>query len=587
MTRLKKLAKNLKPSVFISIALSRPVLVLVAVFTLIFSAYHLYYAQKVIPGVVIGNIAVGGMTYDRTVVAVSNISSKPQDLIVKHNSVHYVISPAGVGLEYDVAANIARAFEVGRTGNFLLDLKDKAAGLIGVLDVRTIYKYNDASLDTVFSKIRGETNKEGNNAAMVISGNSLTVVEAADGVKVDDDALYDKVVYAFDFLDFNPIALPVKDWKAKVKSADLTDIATEVEKLVFSPTKLVDGEKEWRLTPQQKLSFLTFGAQDGAKKYGFNARAFDSYIDTLSKEVNTMPKGKVTQTSGDRVVGFEIIQEGKRLNGKKFILDFKKAFFDTQPSVELTMEPYGALNDATDYGIFALLGEGKSKFTGSIPARVHNLSLAAERTSGILVPPGDTYSFNDSVGEISGNTGYDSAYIISNGRTILGEGGGVCQTSTTLFRAILNSGLPVIARYPHAYRVAYYELDQPVGLDASIFQPSLDLQFKNDTPNYVLVQASVDVADQSLSFKMYGTPDGRKVTVSQPVVTNQSPPPLPLYEDDPTLIKGVVRQVDFSAWGATATFTRTVEKDGKILYEDNFSSTYQPWRAIFKVGTKT
>ncbi|KKU56032.1 MAG: hypothetical protein UX79_C0037G0004 [candidate division WWE3 bacterium GW2011_GWB1_47_11] len=552
MTRLKKLAKNLKPSVFISIALSRPVLVLVAVFTLIFSAYHLYYAQKVIPGVVIGNIAVGGMTYDRTVVAVSNISSKPQDLIVKHNSVHYVISPAGVGLEYDVAANIARAFEVGRTGNFLLDLKDKAAGLIGVLDVRTIYKYNDASLDTVFSKIRGETNKEGNNAAMVISGNSLTVVEAADGVKVDDDALYDKVVYAFDFLDFNPIALPVKDWKAKVKSADLTDIVTEVEKLVFSPTKLVDGEKEWRLTPQQKLSFLTFGAQDGAKKYGFNARAFDSYIDTLSKEVNTMPKGKVTQTSGDRVVGFEIIQEGKRLNGKKFILDFKKAFFDTQPSVELTMEPYGALNDATDYGIFALLGEGKSKFTGSIPARVHNLSLAAERTSGILVPPGDTYSFNDSV-----------------------------------FRAILNSGLPVIARYPHAYRVAYYELDQPVGLDASIFQPSLDLQFKNDTPNYVLVQASVDVADQSLSFKMYGTPDGRKVTVSQPVVTNQSPPPLPLYEDDPTLAKGVVRQVDFSAWGATATFTRTVEKDGKILYEDNFSSTYQPWRAIFKVGTKT
>ena len=237
------------------------------------------------------------------------------------------------------------------------------------------------------------------------------------------------------------------------------------------------------------------------------------------------------------------------------------------------------------YGIFALLGEGKSKFTGSIPGRINNLTLAAQRTSGVLVPPGDIYSFNASIGEISAATGYDTAYIISNGRTVLGEGGGVCQTSTTLFRAILNAGLPIVERHPHAYRVGYYEIDSPVGIDASVYQPSLDLRFKNDTPNYVLIEAVWDLQEQSLTFRIYGTPDGRKVEMTEPVVIGQSAPPTPLYENDASLPKGTTWQVDFAAWGAQVSFKRTVTKGGKILYEDIFTSSYQPWRAIYKVGT--
>jgi len=76
------------------------------------------------------------------------------------------------------------------------------------------------------------------------------------------------------------------------------------------------------------------------------------------------------------------------------------------------------------------------------------------------------------------------------------------------------------------------------------------------------------------------------VEISEPVITNQTPPPAPLYEDDPTLKKGVVQQVDFAAWGASSVFTRTVKKGDTVLFTETFSSRYQPWRAIYKVGTK-
>jgi vancomycin resistance protein YoaR len=169
---------------------------------------------------------------------------------------------------------------------------------------------------------------------------------------------------------------------------------------------------------------------------------------------------------------------------------------------------------------------------------------------------------------------------------VLGEGGGVCQTSTTIFRAVLNAGLPVVMRYPHAYRVHYYEEDSKPGIDASIFQPTLDFQFKNDTPNYILVQSSVDVPNLAMSFKIYGTPDGRSVELTEPVITNQTAPPEPLRIDDPTLKKGVVVQSDWAAWGANVSFSRTVKRGGEVLHSETFNSRYQPWRAVYQVGTK-
>jgi vancomycin resistance protein YoaR len=241
--------------------------------------------------------------------------------------------------------------------------------------------------------------------------------------------------------------------------------------------------------------------------------------------------------------------------------------------------------DVNNLGIKELIGTGKSTFFHSIPGRVFNVNLAASRISGTLVGPGEEFSFVKAVGDISKTTGYQTAYIISEGRTVLGDGGGVCQVSTTTFRAALDAGLPITERKAHAYRVGYYEQDSPPGIDATVYYPTADLKFLNDTGNYILIQETVDTKNLSMKVEIYGTSDGRKSSLSKPRISNQSPPPPTMYVDDPTLPLGTMKQIDWSAWGAKVVFDYKVERNGENIYEKTFVSNYQPWQAVYLKGT--
>ncbi|MDO8621483.1 MAG: VanW family protein [Candidatus Levybacteria bacterium] len=250
------------------------------------------------------------------------------------------------------------------------------------------------------------------------------------------------------------------------------------------------------------------------------------------------------------------------------------------------LKPKITIDKINNLGIKELIGEGNSLFQHSIVNRVYNVTLAATRLNGILVAPNEVFSFNKALGDVSAFTGYQQAYVIENGRTVLGDGGGVCQVSTTLFRAVLNAGLPIIERHAHAYRVGYYEQDSPPGIDATVYSPNVDFKFKNDTDKYILIQTSINPDIEQLTFSLYGTTDGRSVTLTKPIVTNEVPPPPDVYQDDPTLPKGTIKQIDFSAWGANVSFARTVMKDNKEYLSDKFTSNFQAWRAIYLRGTK-
>jgi vancomycin resistance protein YoaR len=250
------------------------------------------------------------------------------------------------------------------------------------------------------------------------------------------------------------------------------------------------------------------------------------------------------------------------------------------------LKPKIATDQANNLGIKELIGTGTSLFQHSIQSRIYNITLAASRINGTLIAPNEIFSFDKALGDVSAFTGYQQAYIIQNGKTVLGDGGGVCQVSTTFFRALLQAGVPITERHAHAYRVGYYEQDGLVGLDATVYVPSVDLKFKNDTNNYILVQTQINSELQQLSIFLYGTSDGRSVALTQPIITNRVPPPPDLYQDDPTLPKGTIRQVDFKAEGARVSFTRTVTRDGKKIISENFISNYAPWQSIFLRGTK-
>lgn len=330
--------------------------------------------------------------------------------------------------------------------------------------------------------------------------------------------------------------------------------------------------------------------------YTYDREKLSVLLQPVAQKIEKKPVNALFNFENGRVTAFEPSENGRTLD----IASLDKAILSralevvssrgnqtiTIPIPVKTILPNITTDKVNNFGIKELIGEGHSLFYDSIQSRIYNIELAASRLNGILVAPGEVFSFDKALGDVSAFTGYQQAYVIQNGRTVLGDGGGVCQVSTTFFRAILNSGLPVVERYAHAYRVGYYEEDSPPGLDATIYTPTVDLKFKNDTGNYILIEDKVNLANDSLVFYFYGTKDGRTVTMTKPVITDQTPPPPALYQNDPTLPKGEIKQTDFAAWGAHVYFTRTVTKNNKVIIYDKFVSNYQPWQAVYLVGTK-
>lgn len=332
--------------------------------------------------------------------------------------------------------------------------------------------------------------------------------------------------------------------------------------------------------------------------YHYNDKKLTSVLAPMKKTIDVKPVNALFSFENGKVSAFRLASDGRTIDEEAVKKELAEiihtiALSENLPPKQITIavpiiivEPEIATDKANDKGITELLGEGVSFFRGSIENRAYNINLAASRLNGLLIPPGEVFSFTKAIGDISTKTGFKQAYVIENGKTVLGDGGGVCQVSTTLFRAALNAGLPIEERHQHAYRVGYYEQNAGPGIDAAIYSPNIDFQFKNDTKHSILIQTNLDLAHAELRFQLYGTNDGRAVTITKPVILSESPAPEPLYQDDPTLPKGEVKQVDFAAPGANVFFTRTVTKDGKEIISDKFISNYRPWQAIFLRGTK-
>lgn len=335
------------------------------------------------------------------------------------------------------------------------------------------------------------------------------------------------------------------------------------------------------------------------QKYNFQVNLdydkskFAEFITGAKEKYDKPAKNALFKFDNGRVISFRQEENGRAIEEEKFLTDVSNLISGLTDQIEniqiqlplKIIQPEVTLAKANEFGIEELIAEGKSDFSHSIPERIHNVILASAKFNGVMIPKGKVFSFNDTLGDVSSFTGYKPAYIIKSGKTVLGDGGGVCQVSTTFFRAALNAGLPIIERTAHAYRVGYYENDSKPGFDATVFAPSPDLKIQNDTPASILIQTEVDETNNLLFFRFYGKKDQRKVEIS-PVTVYDVVPPLPeLRQDDPTLKKGVVKQVDFPAWGAKAVFDYRVTLENKTLFEKKFLSVYRPWQAVYLVGT--
>lgn len=174
-------------------------------------------------------------------------------------------------------------------------------------------------------------------------------------------------------------------------------------------------------------------------------------------------------------------------------------------------------------GELTLISSGKTNFQGSTWAREQNIKKALhDHLNGVIIPAGETFSFNSNLGgPVSQSRGWHMALGIFGGSELRPTpGGGICQTSTTTFRAALYAGLPIIEQANHSLFVTYYE-KYGVGQDATIFPGSRDLRFVNDTGHPIVIQAYIVGKDAYVDF--LGTPDGRHVTLEGPYFSGENP----------------------------------------------------------------
>ncbi|MFZ5365797.1 MAG: VanW family protein [Patescibacteria group bacterium] len=560
-------------------------------------SYHLAYLNRIYPGIKIAGIDIGNKTKDEAfgILSWEVRQRQVKEIVISGPSKTWNISPESLELSYDVEKSVTLAYQIGRNKNPLKASGEKWQAWTRGMNLPLELGYNQSLLGAKLEEISSSIFIPAINPQIKIfekrlggKGTRIVIDPGRNGQEVDKRLLSESLIRNLSYLLPQPITLPIIYTQPALSLEELGKSKIRAEKFLDKSIKLTLEDRSLTLDEKELIELVS-------PLNGFNQEKIASLAASLSLSFNRPPQNASFRFSEGKVTVFKPARDGIKVLEERFKTELNLLLgkIEKEEAKEQTLAvsferipSQVKTEDINNLGISKLLGEGKSFFRGSAASRVHNIILASSKLNGLLIAPGESFSFNLALGEVSQTTGYKEAYIIKEGRTILGDGGGVCQVSTTLFRAALAAGLPIEERHPHAYRVSYYEQNSPVGMDATVFAPSVDLKFKNDTPAYILIQSSLDRQTGTLVFDLYGASDGRVTTISQSRIWDQTPPPPALYQDDPTLPLGTEKQVEKAIWGAKVAFDWKVERGGEVLQEQTFYSNYQPWQAVYLRGIK-
>jgi vancomycin resistance protein YoaR len=244
-----------------------------------------------------------------------------------------------------------------------------------------------------------------------------------------------------------------------------------------------------------------------------------------------------------------------------------------------TEQPKRTTAQAQAMGIAGTVGSYETIYGGE-PNRIHNVQLVAHLVDNKLIAPGTTFSFNGTTGERSADKGFLEAPVIVNGELQTGLGGGVCQVSTTVFNAAYEAGLRITARTNHSLYISHY----PLGRDATVNYPNIDLKFVNDTGHWLLLRTFV--GPTSLRVALYGTPQHRRVETIGAPLRVVAPPPVQKTVDA-TLKPGEVAVDDYGVPAQSTQVERKVyAPGGALLSDETWYSSYRAEPKIIRVGPK-
>jgi len=575
--------------------------------------YRALYAGRIFPGVSVAGVSVAGMRTDEAAITLSTRLGYPYSgkIVFRDGDKTWLTTPAQLGLNLDSSASAQAAFEVGRNNNLFSNINQQFnAANIGI-NLSPISRLDQRIAQTYLQNLAQAIDQPVREASLMVvprqdGGGGLEVSAAPGqiGRVLNVDATL--VLLGAQFQAFRDGEVRLVIQEQAPQSPDVTRQVEQARALLTAPFALTLPDAQagdpgpWLIAPEELAPMLRLEkspAETGAGlQLGLDPAQIAPQLREISRQVNRHAEN-ARFTFNDASGQIEPIQAskvGRALNLDTTLEAMQNAIAQGQASaalqLTLTQPQVSDTASGAELGVVQNIGAYTSYFRGSSAARMNNIATAAARFDGLLVAPGETFSMGQALGDISLDSGFSEALIIYGGRTIKGVGGGVCQVSTTLFRAVFFAGFPIPQRYAHAYRVSYYEqtaagIDPNLaGLDATVYFPLVDFQFTNDTPYWLLMETSYNAKKQSLTWSLYSTSDGRSVQWQTTGLQNVTPAPPPDIQFNADAGEGVFHQVDWPADGADITVERTVMKGDKIYFKDKYVTNYQPWRAVCEYG---
>lgn len=573
-------------------------------------AYQLYYAGRIFPGVNVAGVDLSGLTPSQAAVQLAQSLSYPYTgrILLRDGERIWLATPAELGMTFDASTSAQAAYRIGRHGGPWLRLSEQWKARQSRFGVRPVIIFDQRVAYAYLQKLAAEINQPVVEATLRLEGREVIAAPGQIGRALNVASSLEALAAQLQTFRDGEVRLVIQE-----QMPELLDVSAQAEaarQIVSAPLVLVVPDARtgdpgpWAFNPDTLANMLTVKrvkTGNGAEmQVALNPEALRDSLIGIAAQVDRPPEN--ARFYFDDPTGQLVLIENARL-GRTVDIDASIADINrrlpagehTIPLVVKVSEPaVGDTATAEQLGIRQLVGEYTSYFYGSSAERIQNIEAAAQRFHGILVAPGETFSMGQRLGDISLDNGFAEALIIYGGRTIKGVGGGVCQVSTTLFRAVFFAGYPINERHPHAYRVSYYEMirsgerdPQLAGLDATVYFPLVDFKFTNDTPYWLLMETYVNVGARTLTWKLYSTSDGRTVSWETTGPVNRVPPPKPLFEENPELAKNQIKQVDWAAEGADVTVTRTVYRGGTAYFTDIFKTHYEPWQAVCQFGPGT
>jgi vancomycin resistance protein YoaR len=559
------------------------------------------HANRIYPNVTVADVALGGLPMNEAATALEArgdaIEASAVTFTYGDKSWSTTLSDIGVAIDEDAALGAAEA--IGREDSAGDRLRSTFRTARNGSFVSLPMTFDNAKLDRWLDQINHELGVPPRNAELKIDGNNVSIVPEVDGAVVDRAAVLDTVTRNLQRLGGTTAELPVTTKLATVRTSDLEPVRATLTAALSHPVQVTFEKSVWTLPAAEIAQFVdqsiaTNELGGTSVTIGLNRDKLAAWLEErFGDEIQRDPVDAEVGWNGERLVSVEESVDGVTLDAPKLAAAVEQAFFGIGGSVVAPVDTTSPEIDSKNLnalGITTLLGSGQSNYSGSSDGRATNVAVGASLLNGTLIPPHGLFSFNDSIGLIDEEKGFVEAQVIDGEKIGKDIGGGICQVSTTVFRAAFLAGLPITEWWPHRFRIGFYELDgwEP-GLDASILQPTddpatwADFKFENPSDSWMLVESWTDGVN--VWVNLYGADLGYDVEVTGPTWGDKSQmlPPQEVVDDEAE--PGTVTLSQAAGIGEELSQYRVVkDRDGNVLWERSFYTKYFPRGDIWKVS---